>query len=496
MTKQVKAFVRALLLLMWVGTAPAAIPTATGDLQAYLEGIDYGVAEDGRFKIPTPDQQIKFGQVVLLILQGNYGLAHEWAAELGFEVVAWTDTRSSQLYYLLRELNPIPSPLANGGGWYVFRPSATYNVAIRAPHPVHDMRTGLEAITTFMASDARYLMLAGTHRRSHPDPSTCQDFQDYRPSDAVHNAAHYYFVAHRVMEDFDPRIHYVELHGYGSAGLEAIASQCDTGGNLAVIEMSETLPDVDADGYTLMHVLHSIISNDGEFVSCIYSPVLDTGPGDKYSHHYGATTNVPGRYTNGSPSVCDTPALTEDNTHRFLHLEQSWEIRSSTDNREKMAAYINQAISDYYDNRPFEINAGLNDAWYYPVTDGQGFFITVFPDLEKVSLSWFTYDTDHPPLDAIANFGYAGHRWATALGRYSGNQAVMNIKIASGGLFDTPAGEAEVTQVRDGTIVLTFDSCNSGTVEYDIPSIRQTGVIPIQRIAGDNIALCEALLKD
>ena len=48
----------------------------------------------------------------------------------------------------------------------------------------------------------------------------------------------------------------------------------------------------------------------------------------------------------------------------------------------------------------FLINAGLNDAWYFPDTDGQGFFITVFPDLGAVSLAWFTYDTELPPLDA------------------------------------------------------------------------------------------------
>ena len=32
------------------------------------------------------------------------------------------------------------------------------------------------------------------------------------------------------------------------------------------------------------------------------------------------------------------------------------------------------------------LNPGLNDAWYNPETDGQGFFITVFPDLGTVSL--------------------------------------------------------------------------------------------------------------
>jgi hypothetical protein len=141
-----------------------------------------------------------------------------------------------------------------------------------------------------------------------------------------------------------------------------------------------------------------------------------------------------------------------------------------------------------------EMNAGLNDAWYNPVTDGQGFFITVFPDLDTASLAWFTYDTELPPDDAQANLGDAGHRWITAVGPIEGNQVTMNIEMTSGGLFDTatlidrtdPPGS-------DGTIILTFDSCNSGTVEYDIPSINRQGTVPIRRVADDNIVICEAL---
>ena len=139
-----------------------------------------------------------------------------------------------------------------------------------------------------------------------------------------------------------------------------------------------------------------------------------------------------------------------------------------------------------------QINPGHNDAWYNPVTDGQGFFITVFPDLGKVSLAWFTYDTESPPEGATANLGDPGNRWLTALGRYSGNQATMRISFASGGIFDTPATEAEVIRVKDGTIVLTFDSCSSGTVEYDIPSLGLSGIVPIERVVDDNVALCKA----
>ncbi|MFC1702088.1 hypothetical protein ACFL1J_05030 [Pseudomonadota bacterium] len=140
------------------------------------------------------------------------------------------------------------------------------------------------------------------------------------------------------------------------------------------------------------------------------------------------------------------------------------------------------------------INPGLNDAWYNPDTSGQGFFINVFPDLGAVSLAWFTYDIGLPPLDATANLGDPGHRWLTAVGPIDGNQVMMEIEMTSGGIFDTPT---EIIRTdppgSDGTLLLTFDSCSSGTIEYDIPSINRQGTVPIQRVVNDNVVLCEAL---
>jgi hypothetical protein len=142
----------------------------------------------------------------------------------------------------------------------------------------------------------------------------------------------------------------------------------------------------------------------------------------------------------------------------------------------------------------FRINAGLNDAWYNPLTSGQGFFVTVFPDIKKVFLAWFTFDTELPPMDATANVGYAGHRWLTAIGSYVDNQAVMNISITTDGIFDNGA-EVQNTDPpgSDGTIILTFEDCKTGTVEYDIPSISRQGIVPIQRITNDNVALCQVI---
>ena len=144
----------------------------------------------------------------------------------------------------------------------------------------------------------------------------------------------------------------------------------------------------------------------------------------------------------------------------------------------------------------FNLNPGLNDAWFNPDTDGQGFFITVFPDLELAIMAWFTYDTVLPPEDATANLGDPGHRWLTAAGPFVDNQAVMNIEFTSGGIFDTPSVIQRTDPPgSDGTIVLTFKNCNEGSVEYDIATIDAQGTVPILRVANDNAALCNELLR-
>ncbi len=188
-------------------------------------------------------------------------------------------------------------------------------------------------------------------------------------------------------------------------------------------------------------------------------------------------------------------------------------INESVELPDSLAAgdYFIGAISDLADTDPsndsnvdetsiyvfteFEINAGLNDAWFNPLTDGQGFFITVFPDLGFVSLAWFTYDTELPPEDATANLGDPGHRWLTALGAIDGDMTEMDISITSGGIFDTPPDDG-FSRVADGTIILQFNNCNEGTISYDIPSIDADGVVPIRRVAIDNVALCNALLRE
>jgi len=186
----------------------------------------------------------------------------------------------------------------------------------------------------------------------------------------------------------------------------------------------------------------------------------------------------------GMDVVTDTAGTCAINQHNFVLRETS----------------LADCVIDFVIDRdpppttPGLLTAGMNDAWYDPQTSGQGFFIAVFPERALVSLAWFTYDTELPSGDAVASLGDPGHRWLTATGPIDGNQATLDIVITSGGLFDTPT-DVQRTEPSgsDGTIKLSFDSCSSGTVEYNIPSIERQGIIPIRRVADDNVTLCKAL---
>jgi len=138
----------------------------------------------------------------------------------------------------------------------------------------------------------------------------------------------------------------------------------------------------------------------------------------------------------------------------------------------------------------FHINAGLNDAWYNPATNGRGFFMNVFPNIGKMFLAWFTYDTSRSAGSVMSHIGDAGHRWITAFGSYTGNQANLKVEVIQGGIFD--ASPPAPSQHEDGTVTVTMTDCKNGMVHYSIPSANLLGDIPIRRVVNDNAPTCEA----
>jgi peptidyl-prolyl cis-trans isomerase A (cyclophilin A) len=153
----------------------------------------------------------------------------------------------------------------------------------------------------------------------------------------------------------------------------------------------------------------------------------------------------------------------------------------------------NLVLMDVIENSEFVINQGLNDTWYNIETNGQGFFIIVYPSIKTMFLTWFTYDTVRPDESTPFMLGEPGHRWLTAQGNYDGNRAELTITMTRGGIFDS--GVPTPVSTADGTIMVEFADCKAGTVSYNIPSIDSQGIVPIQRVVADNIALCEELAE-
>ena len=119
-------------------------------------------------------------------------------------------------------------------------------------------------------------------------------------------------------------------------------------------------------------------------------------------------------------------------------------------------------------------------------------FITVFEEIGLLFLAWFTFDSGQPGPEATAVFGAADQRWVTAVGAFSGNQAVLNAELTTGGVFN--GSDPMPTQDTDyGEIVLDFDDCRNGHVTFDFPAAGLSGEFAIMRTLEDNVALCEAM---
>ncbi len=142
------------------------------------------------------------------------------------------------------------------------------------------------------------------------------------------------------------------------------------------------------------------------------------------------------------------------------------------------------------ETKSFQINSGLNGAWFNPETPGQGLLLEVFPNSSSLFVAWFTYAVEHSNNPDTTIIGDTEHRWLTAQGNYFGDSANINIISTTGGLFNNNE-VAENNMV--GNFTITFQDCANGQVEFTFTESGLTGNFPITRVASDNIPQCQML---
>lgn len=311
----------------------AAVNTMSGNLESFLNGIDYGAKYSADWQEPSEGTMTTYALVVDRFLAGDFAGAHDLGAGIGFEVIEFThgSGKKSRVHYLLWETNQLPSPDFIGGGTLVMYPQGS-NVVIQAPHPKSDLNTGIQASNTYIKSGAKYLMLPGTRRDNAITFQSCQI--SYRDSDASHNDHQLFHVAHQQLTDHPSAPVFVQLHGFGSSSLSTLQDQCNTSTD-RLVNLSEWVGNPLPDSGSFLHLLQQKINAGGVIEACVYGE--DT-------NYLGATKTTTGRYTNGSADVCGLPAT--QSSGRFVHVEQSYKVRS--EHRDDMQRYITDAADEYF----------------------------------------------------------------------------------------------------------------------------------------------------
>ncbi|CAA6812266.1 MAG: Glycosyl hydrolase family 26/Calx-beta domain, partial [uncultured Thiotrichaceae bacterium] len=345
------------IVIYLLSTLPShALTQLSGDLESYLTTIDYGNASENTWVKPSGQQLLDFETMFLEFNAGNYDAAHQNASTLGYEVIEFTDNDTSDAHYILKEINTPSQSAFMGGGTYVQLPTGR-NAVLQVPHPSFDSNTAQQGIETYLKVRPRLLMLAGTHRNDSTSRSYCTN-ASYQASDVAHQTQSYFYIAHTVMSSEDTSTLFFQLHGFGASSLTTLQTQCNSS-NSKLINMSEGLNYATPESErSLLHIFRRKVEAGGKIEACVFG-------NDTTS--LGGTWNVEGRYTNHSHSSCYNDATIS--TKRFIHLEQSADVRSN--HRDDIANYIDQTLTEYFSQtaNPFHSNTLLgiyhgNQGWF------------------------------------------------------------------------------------------------------------------------------------
>jgi hypothetical protein len=230
------------------------IPTATGDLAAFLigellpsippvsgSGSSANPAEQhNQYVLPTASQLASWRAVFQSLLAGAWGTAHLQARAISstYNVVHFLDTSTSRIYYLLMEGVPgaIPAPANHpsgsvtitdptdptrrGWGTYVFDPQSQRGLSLSAPHPFDDLGTEVEAVEAFLALRARSLLIAGTDRDQNTAQAPCdQSSRPYLQADVSHTAESVFQMAFEEIYSSDTSTWHLQFHGNANPAL-------------------------------------------------------------------------------------------------------------------------------------------------------------------------------------------------------------------------------------------------------------------------------------
>lgn len=261
------------------------------------------------FVVPDSISLKRWKRMMDLFVAGSYSSAEDSISThfSSYEMVLLTDTSFVDAqYYLIRE----PNPVTRGWGLYVSNPNYQRDLIVAVPHPLHDSFTPQQGVNMFRYMGGRILAMAGTHRCANDEASfsdgttkVCSDTdtsEKYKVSDMAHYDSTAFQIVHESIKELSTNVYAINLHGHANSSCEDVFLSSGRS---------------DDPQTSLQSVRDSLIALNVDAAMT----------GDGSSCTLAGTTNVQGRFINGSTNPADDQPVS--NTGFFFHVEQSQLIR-------------------------------------------------------------------------------------------------------------------------------------------------------------------------
>lgn len=305
----------------------AQIARVSGNLKSEIVSIGSNMPgpDSEGFVKPTFDDLMLWRVMINSLLDEQYLVADSLiqANFPTYQLYEYSDTGyQNRSYLLLREIFPV----SRGWGTFIINPGYQRELAIEIPHPRYDTNTHQEGIDVFRKTGSRFLIMSGTHRCANSEESPCSGTTSacgssapYRVSDMAHFVDAVFQVCHEVVVTRYPQLYALNLHGHGNSSCQDFffSNGHATDSKAILFELRNSL--ITAGGVTVA------VAGDGTSTCPL------TG-----------TTNVQGRFTNGSPEPCSRAV--SSSSGYFIHLEQSSYVRNNPAVYEKLINAINENI--------------------------------------------------------------------------------------------------------------------------------------------------------
>lgn len=160
--------------------------------------------------------------------------------------------------------------------------------------------------------------------------------------------------------------------------------------------------------------------------------------------------------------LCDGwPGFVEENPKAFIQ------------NTGGQICFWGYTVKSELPNAPqFEIGEGLDGAWYNPERPGQGVYLDVLEEQNKLAFAWFTWAENAPGVIRASE-----HLWYSGLTDIAGEAAQGPIYRTTGGTF---VGEQLLDTRAAGQATLIFKDCNTASFTYSFGT-GETAEIPLRR---------------